>query len=317
MFRVRISAGWVMMLLIAPAMGQDKPKPPAKPATAEAPARDPNSLEALIEAALGSHPDIRVAEAKVREANALLNQSRFQVIQLVTAAHSAREQDRLLVQMLTLALERQKQLYKNANTTVLDVQKAEMDLAKAKAGLAKLDADLNLLTGRTGSSTWRPAFLRTYADLAFTPDGRYLGVGMADGGVRIWDVTGTAPGKATGPVAERIRAALDRPLKLDKPFDGEVKDIVEYLMDHGMKDIPYRFQPGQLAASKIDLPRGELPLSAWLLALEDGVQGMGMVVVVREYGLLFTQKDRTPTDAVRLRDFLRPPTPPAPPAPAK
>src|SRR5260370_41214741 len=48
---------------------------------------DPNSLEALMAAALKSNPDIQVSEAKVREAEAGLNKARITVMQLAAGGH--------------------------------------------------------------------------------------------------------------------------------------------------------------------------------------------------------------------------------------
>src|SRR5206468_7820042 len=57
---------------------------PAKPAQAAEP-----TLEEMLTNALKDNPDIRVAEAKVREAEAELNRTRLQVTQKIVALQQA------------------------------------------------------------------------------------------------------------------------------------------------------------------------------------------------------------------------------------
>src|SRR5438552_171969 len=78
-----MAVGWVEAQ--PPAGGNVVPVKPAPP-----PAKpDPNSLEAMIAAALKLNPDITHAEAKVTEANAALNKARLQVMQSVATAHGS------------------------------------------------------------------------------------------------------------------------------------------------------------------------------------------------------------------------------------
>src|SRR5689334_14434601 len=79
---VRLAA-LLAVLLGAAAMADD----PAKPADPNKPAeqKKPSQLEELIAQALRDNPDIRVAEAKTREAEAELSRVRLQVIQKVVA----------------------------------------------------------------------------------------------------------------------------------------------------------------------------------------------------------------------------------------
>ena len=46
---------------------------------------------------------------------------------------------------------------------------------------------------------------------------------------------------------------------------------------------------------------GELPVGAWLQMFEDSVPDLRMVV--REYGILVTTKDRVPQGALTVQDF--------------
>src|SRR5207237_8373668 len=98
-------------------------------------------------------------------------------------------------------------------------------------------------------------------------------------------------------------APFDKPVKIKEwkqPLP--VDDVIEYLKKKAGVDFPIRGLR-MYKLSPVDLMAGELPLSAWLLAVEDAVPELRFVV--REYGLLVTTKDRMPEDAVRLREFLR------------
>src|SRR5579883_1482356 len=66
---------------------KDKPAPPAnaKPAPAKPEKSAVPSLQELLTQALRENPDIRVAEAKLREAEADLNRTRLQVTRKVVA----------------------------------------------------------------------------------------------------------------------------------------------------------------------------------------------------------------------------------------
>src|SRR6516164_866853 len=82
----------------------DKPKPvspPAKEAPAQPKAEKPvvPTLEEMLTRALKDNPDVRVAEAKVREAEAELNRTRLQVTQKVIAVHKALEAQKGLVDL--------------------------------------------------------------------------------------------------------------------------------------------------------------------------------------------------------------------------
>ena len=100
-----------LLLCTVFAVGQQPPlqsgKGPAKP--------DPNSLEGLILDALKSHPDIRVAESKVRDAEALLNQSRFQVIQQVSSKHVALQGAKIALKSAETVAELTNRLLKSEN----------------------------------------------------------------------------------------------------------------------------------------------------------------------------------------------------------
>ena len=132
---------------------------------------------------------------------------------------------------------------------------------------------------------------------------------MTDGTVCVWDsATGrqlaVVPTEVKpGSMTERVRGALDKVVKIEA-WNGQLPlaDVLEYLKKRAGTDFPIRGLQIYKSATAVDLMAGELPLSAWLLAIEDTVPDL--CFVVREYGLLVTTKDRLPDGAVRLRAFL-------------
>jgi hypothetical protein len=310
-----ISALVSALLLASAALAQAPARPAEKPNTGgggggaapKAVAPDPNSLEAQMAAALKSNADIQVAEAKLREAEAGLNKARITVMQQVASAHAALHAVKSDAAVADAELKRLRAM-RNA-VSVADVQKAENDLERAKAAVARAEADLALVLGKPPSVTWKISEVHS---VAFAPDGALLWTAQADGSVRMWD---TVSGRAIshgwieaepkpGSVTERIRAALDKPIKIDAVKNVPLREVVELLQQKSGVDFPIRFAPGQRAAeAPVELMKAELPLSAWLLVVEDSVPQLRFAV--REYGLLVTSVDRMPEDAIRIRDFLR------------
>lgn len=300
---------WTSALLFVWLAGSALAQPPAAPANADSKRTtkpDPNSLEGLIGDAMKSHADIRAAEAKVREAEAMLNQARFKVMQDVTAAHSAVQEAATIVKILEVVLTKTADLYKHGAASELDMQKAQLDVERARASLAKHEADLNLLVGRSkvqahltevGLSgdlfTFRSHLRALNHFELFEPAQALL--------VRPSEIKVTA-----GSMSEKIRASLTTRVIVEGFTEAlPIDEVITYLKQKARADIPIRLQFGKLPKSDgaVELMAGELPLSAWLVMIEDSVPGL--VFVVREYGLLATTRDRIPEDALRIQEFLK------------
>ena len=298
-----------------PSGGEPKPKPaaaPAKPA--------PNSLEAVVAAALKHNPDILHAEAKVNEASAGLNKARLHVMQTVVTAHGALEAAKATLQITEVIMERTKTLGRTAVISQEEVQKAEYDVQRAKAEVATLDAQLALLLGKAPGQgaltrvTLLGEFNRVHGRevLALAPDGTHLYTQNADNTVRLWGSRLIANADTIKPAAgsmdEKIRAALNKTIKIEtwkEPLP--VGDVIEYLRKKTGTEVPFRILSENPQARggprTVDLMTGELPLSAWLAVIEDSVPGL--VFVVREYGVLVTYRDRMPDTGLRVREFLQ------------
>jgi hypothetical protein len=166
--------------------------------------------------------------------------------------------------------------------------------------------------------------------VTFSPDGRTLKVHHASGEVRVWEVAtgkevasskpppeirlGSKDAVALAPaVVDKIRKALDRPVKVDYTTKNANEVLDELLAN--IEGVPVRVR------IKIDTReafsfrfKNPLPLGAALQALQDETLGNKMVIVVRDYGILVTLASQMPENAVRLHDLWKS-TPPVMPAP--
>src|SRR5262249_52782687 len=125
-------------------------EPPRKP--------KPSELEQMLAEALAHNPDIRVAEAKLREAEAELNRVRLQVLQKESTLYHAAEAQKATMGAVEGSLQ---------TTAGPDRERASIILAQERAKLASLEAEVPGVLGRpphsaatdkTGADTggWAP-----------------------------------------------------------------------------------------------------------------------------------------------------------------
>jgi hypothetical protein len=107
---------------------------------------------------------------------------------------------------------------------------------------------------------------------------------------------------APGSMADKIRLALDKPIKIAS-WKGPMplEDVIEFLRKKAETDVPFRLLMGDHVTERIDLMDGELPLGAWLQAVEDSIPHL--VIVMRDYGILITTRERAPENVEPIRNF--------------
>jgi hypothetical protein len=107
-----------------------------------------------------------------------------------------------------------------------------------------------------------------------------------------------------GSIADKIRTALDKPIKVEWKQPMPLTEVIEFLRSKAETDVPIRILVDTASKQeRIDLMNGELPLGAWLQAVEDSIPQL--MIVVRDYGLVVTTRGRLPQDAEPVRDFWR------------
>jgi hypothetical protein len=275
-------------------------------------ASQPGNLDDLITQALRNNPDIRVAEAKVREAEAELNRTRMSVAQKVVALfHSidiARKMQNSAKQDFDTVTRLRGQGGGGA-VSVEDFRKAKLAWESAIAQVAKLEAEMPALLGKlpgklgedkkaeAGSDATPQAIQWLLQRSAIESSEEEFAHVLTRAALTSVHLKDTAP---KGTMAERIRKAMDTPINGDykgKPFDEVLKDF-EKRFDGIAFRIVQTPPKGQM-----DINLGQVPLGSAIQAVNDILAEYRFVV--RDYGILFTHKDWLPPGALLLHDFWK------------
>jgi hypothetical protein len=278
---------------------EDVPKAKTKEKTKENTQAGQSQLEQMLAQALKNNPDIRVASAKASMAEAELNRARLQVTQEVIRLHHALLSQRATVAYQTKKYERIKQLQAQNAVSSEIVDEAQEAVTAAKAKLAELEAQMNALVGKSPREANADAnAVRQQAVEALNRWQYGIEISTAEAMFRHV----LEQHKPAGPIAERIRAALEKHITLK--VEGEfVSEVLQHLEKQALLTI--KLMAEGLPEPKLKLELTDLPLVAVLQYIEDSEPGYRFVV--REYGLLFAPEAKLPPGAVRVQEFLRPP----------
>jgi hypothetical protein len=257
----------------------------------EAPAK--SKLEEMLAEALKNNPDIRVAIAKAAEAEAELNRTRLQVTQKLVALYYAIEMQQTTVAHQEKKLQRVQNMAQRAAVSAEELEEARQALTLAKAKLNELESQMPTLLGKTGLK------VEGEAANALGLLGRQLmreweqGLNAAD-----LDLKAQERRKVQGPSAERIRKALETPIKVDYKgvkFSDALRELQKAVPGLPINDLTGRTDPITLRFEEA------LPVSSVLQALADST---GLQFFVREYGILVINGSGPP-GAVTVQEFLR------------
>jgi hypothetical protein len=321
------SAVFALAVLTTAATGQPPPGADVKPAAPDKKAdkKPADPTDAAIAAALARDPDVLASRAKIQLAEAELAKARLAVTQKVLTARSVVQDAKMAVVVAEHGVEALLNLYKVENVP-LDQGKnraeyrlalAKVEAAKAKVALA--EAELKLLTGGSpptggqSSAASLAALEALFAGVSTAEDKPERGAVLADA-LRYYAAFGQSHGKAAaGPIPDRIRAALDKPVKLGPKGEKVTfeKALEIFKKDAGL-DVPVR---GEDAFGSIVSHGEELPVGAWFQVFQDHYPA---VLYVREYGLLLAPKQAAPPDAISVMEFWKqkPPAKDTKPEPA-
>jgi hypothetical protein len=280
-----------------------------------------SKLEEMLAQALQNNPDIRVAKAKQEQAKATLNEADaevnraiLQVAQKVTTLYRALETQKERITSVEEELNVATRRYESGRLGTDEVAQVKQRVIAAKAKRADLESELSLLLGTTPAGAegvrvgqadtscvqcHQNATQETWDEKALVAAHKLIGF-KTD-----WLITKKA---TTGPMAARIRKALDMPVLLNYK-DMKAKDIFKDLLDK-FAGIPIvdtsgyeRMDKGTDLGKSVTLQFKEpLPLGAALQMLGDQVKDCPYLYV-REYGILATYTDKPSPGAVRLLDF--------------
>ncbi|HVK10106.1 MAG TPA: hypothetical protein VM597_15160 [Gemmataceae bacterium] len=296
-----LSAGPV---LAQPAKKDPAPKEPPKPAA--------GSLEETLDKVLQNSADIKVAEAKVRDAEAELNRVRQQVLMKGTTLHNDLRLAKRILEAVEVAYARQEAATKGGRGPAEGLDAARLALEKQKAEVEKLETELKAVRGEF-------AIQRGVRSVAFSPDGRLL-ADVNEGMVRIWDAASGKLIRSQGEMvwdrvaekpavqasmAERVRKMLETQVEWKK--DDNVMPLADVLEKIGKvaddKTVPIRIIVAERQYVNVNNFGGSLQLGALFQAIEDSEPDLR--IVVRDYGLLVTEESRVPDGAIRAVDFWK------------
>jgi hypothetical protein len=246
-----------------------------------------SKLEEMLAEALKNNPDIRVAVAKAAEAEAELNRTRLQVTQKVIALHHALLSQKAAVEYAQRKYDRMKTLGDRGAIDSALLEEAQEAFATAKAKLAEVEAQAPALLGKTAYN--------------FDFDGAEAAA------LRVWLNSSSKlrlveAKKATGPMADKIRAALGKSISV-KMNNTHVGDVLLHLQQ--VTDITIKRMVNDQPEPQLSLELTNLPLAAVLQYIEDSEPSYRFVV--REYGLLFGPQAKLPPGAVTVQEFMRQP----------
>jgi hypothetical protein len=325
-----LTSGVVVLVFAVTGWSFAQPGPDKAAAEKNEPGK--KSLEDLLATALRHSPDVQVAQAKVREAEAELRRTRLTLLQKVIEANSAVEATRVTANHSEAMFRRLQQLSKAGQVPMEELQKAEAQMATAKAELARAEGMLNALTGLlpggVGALTGREDFVASVGvaapGVALQPPpvanpnngfgggvpGMLGGMGAAGGGALGFAGGGMGavepPRMPRGTTADKLRGALDSPVKIEPVKDKPLAEVLRTFRGPA-KGVPFLLHLGEKANEPISLSlEGDVQLGAAFQALEDVVPGLKCYV--REYGILITTEDSAVgvQDGVGLVEFWRP-----------
>jgi hypothetical protein len=260
----------------------------------------------LLAEALKNNPDIKVAEAKLQEAAAILERARLLVTQKIVTHQQALRSQKEQVTAAEDNLKRMITLRDKGAIPMSLVETARTSLVLAKAKLAELEAELPYLLGRQPATKDNPRAenQRLRYLLAITQAQAAWERHAVEQGVR-W--LAREVGKGAGvraSMADKIRKALDTPVNVN--FDATpLRDALEYF-ENRVGGVSFRIISGEanLKDQPLDLSLKEkVSLGAAIQGIQDSLPDIRFAV--RDYGVLVTSKERLPPDAVLLLDFWK------------
>jgi hypothetical protein len=302
--------------------GVTKKEAPKEQKSAPKPAA--GSLEEMLDTALKNSPDIKTAEAKVREAEAELNRVRHQVFTKVISLRNEIDAARKTLEYLEGIRKRLEGVAQSRSASQEEIQAAQASVDTQKAKLTQLQADLDAALGRwkveiEGSILYSATPAGDLSAIFIGSDSTPMQVGQSVHWLSAFNRQGHMINVNTqavqAPMAQRIRTALDKTVRLEEPrAEQPLKEALEAFRQKAGIDVPFRYLLGNKTAEPVLLLKGELPVGAWLQVFEDSSPDVRFLV--REYGILVTTRDRVPEGAVRVHDFWRQKEPAkGPPAP--
>ncbi len=297
---------WVMLaaVLLQPPVPPVKPQPAPAPKPSDASAVWPE-MSYLIDLRPATHPEIRIAEARLMQAQAALDQAKRKVA-IESALNKAKyDQAKADAAAKTKEFERLDAIHKSGEGNNGQHAQAAAELQAAKRQLAFAE----LFKQAAKEDEQAPKSVLSY----YTPDARTA--------MRRVDATLTTPLAQSQSLYDLLQCKVKFAVKAtDK--DQTVIGVLERSMkewDFAAAKVIVRYpndtNPNVRSLSTVQAVEGENTVGVWLLMLLDDFNAQQdklpettrgkHQIYVREYGLLFTLVKNAPDGAPTLAEFLR------------
>ena len=309
------------MLTMLVAVLLQPPAPPVLPAKPQ-PAPEvklPNPSEWRIESRdeaerlVVMHPDIRIAEARLMEAKAALDQAKLKVAIESKMNQAKYDQAKADVATKTKEFERMEAAHKSGKISVEEYARVvgELQTVKRQLAFAELfkQAEKEATQAPKGVSSWS------------TVDARYTLDAITSS--RWLDATYTTPPAQSQSLHDLLQRKVKFAVKatdLDQTVIGVLERSMKEWDFASAKVIvryPHDTDPGVRSAYTVQPVEGENTIGVWLLMMLDdynapteqpkGPSQGKYQIYVRDYGLLFTLVKNAPDGAPTLAEFLRQP----------
>jgi hypothetical protein len=243
-------------------------------------------LDDLLSQALKSNADVRLAESKVREAEAELNRVRMHIMQQIVKLDIDIKEARERAAKTTAIHQSDERLFRQQAISEKDLADAAAKMLIAKSALARLEGELPFLLGQQPQAAkyWAGTNLGFY-----TGFGNRLTSTASSTGT---STMSTAPA-ISGSTTDKIRKALDTPFKLD--YHDATLEIVLADFRKAAKGVNF-IANEKIEGRKFNADLSEpVPLGAALQWFEDQT---GLKFVIREYGIVLAPPANLPPGAV-------------------
>jgi hypothetical protein len=255
--------------------------------------KDEATLEELLATALKNNPDIRVAETKLREAEAELYRARINVLNRIVRLQQDLKVARADEDHAAKNFEQIKELMTRGAIAQAEFRDAAGKLQKAKAEVVRVEAEIDLAIGKyhPRAAEWLDESIKLHGQDRGKPMPSYFAP------AEVLVVRANVP----DPLAEKIRKALDnryRP-KVQGAINGEV---ALDLLRTGAPGVNIQANVKNLTATADAQLTEDIPLGAWFQWAEDQFNWR---FIIRDYGIVVTDRDNVPPGAVPLLEFWR------------
>lgn len=297
---------WIVLpaLVVGSVASAQKPAEPAKtekPASATEPANRA-TLEDLLATALQHSPEVQMAEAKLREAEAQLRATRLQIAQRLIDLHTSSETQQKNLTLAESEYKRMMKMREAGTVSASEFVEVERKFQTLKGQIAQLEASVGALTGRL------PALVRLEnAPHQVAGQGMVVG-GGGGGGMGLGAGGGLPePPEPRWPrrsMADKMFKSLEKTISKVEKFDNvPLSDVIEFIRQQS-KEVPILANLGAQAETGVRIDfKGELSLGAFFQVLIDTVPDLK--IQVRDYGFLVTFAGTEPNDGLSVVEFWK------------